>query len=172
MQYLDAITRVWGDWALFQRLLTVLRRVGDRHGGASIANIAVRWVLDHPFVGAVLVGTSAFPPSQSQSRRNTSTDVLFFLSPSSLTYFFLPRMNDNRANLRYDLIPRIYARPPISKLQQQGTRLGVSEHPEDNLNVFRFRLSDVDRTDIEAILERSNGRKMITLIGDCGAEYR
>jgi predicted oxidoreductase len=48
---------VWGDWALFQRLLTVLRRVGDRHGGASIANIAVRWVLDHPFVGAVLVGT-------------------------------------------------------------------------------------------------------------------
>jgi hypothetical protein len=57
-QYLDAITRVWGDWALFQQLLTVLRQVGDRHGGASIANIAVRWVLDHPFVGAVLVGTS------------------------------------------------------------------------------------------------------------------
>ena len=54
----------------------------------------------------------------------------------------------------------------------QGTRLGVSEHPEDNLNVFRFRLSDSDRADIEAVLERSNGRKMITLIGDCGAEYR
>ena len=55
---------------------------------------------------------------------------------------------------------------------QKGTRLGVSEHPEDNLNVFRFRLSDTDRADIEAVLERSNGRKMITLIGDCGAEYR
>jgi hypothetical protein len=54
----------------------------------------------------------------------------------------------------------------------QGTRLGVSEHPEDNLNVFRFRLSDSDRADIEAVLERSNGRKMITLIGDCGVEYR
>jgi len=54
----------------------------------------------------------------------------------------------------------------------KGTRLGVSEHPEDNLNVFRFRLSDADRADIEAVLERSNGRKMITLIGDCGAEYR
>ncbi|KAI9507303.1 Aldo/keto reductase [Russula earlei] len=107
-KYLDAITRVWGDWALFQRLLTVLRKIGDQHGGVSIANIAVRWVLDHTFVGAVLV----------------------------------------------------------------GTRLGVSEHPEDNLNVFRFHLSDSDRVDIEAVLERSNGRKMITLIGDCGAEYR
>jgi diketogulonate reductase-like aldo/keto reductase len=58
--------------------------------------------------------------------------------------------------------------PPL----QKGTRLGVSEHPEDNLNVFKFRLSDADRADIEAVLDRSNGRKMITLIGDCGAEYR
>ncbi|KAH8987254.1 Aldo/keto reductase [Lactarius akahatsu] len=107
-KYLDAITRAWGDWALFQQLLAVLRKIGDRHGGATIANVAVRWVLDHPFVGAVLV----------------------------------------------------------------GTRLGVSEHPEDNLNVFKFRLSDADRADIEAVLDRSNGRKMITLIGDCGAEYR
>ena len=38
--------------------------------------------------------------------------------------------------------------------------------------MFRFHLTDTDRTDIEAVLERSNGRKMITLIGDCGAEYR
>ncbi|KAH9044967.1 Aldo/keto reductase [Lactarius deliciosus] len=52
----NAITRAWGDWALFQQLLAVLRKVGDRHGGATIANVAVRWVLDHPFVGAVLVG--------------------------------------------------------------------------------------------------------------------
>jgi hypothetical protein len=65
-------------------------------------------------------------------------------------------------------------RSPLTRytLLQKGTRLGVSEHPEDNLNVFRFRLSDTDRADIEAVLERSNGRKMITLIGDCGAEYR
>ena len=57
-QYLDAITRAWGDWALFQQLLAVLRKIGDRHGGATIANVAVRWVLDHSFVGAVLVGAS------------------------------------------------------------------------------------------------------------------
>ena len=55
-QYLDVITKAWGDWTLFQELLSTLRKVGDLHGGASIANIATRWVLDHPFVGAVLVG--------------------------------------------------------------------------------------------------------------------
>lgn len=53
-----------------------------------------------------------------------------------------------------------------------GSRLGVSEHPDDNKNVFRIRLSEEDRDDIEAVLDKSNGRKMITVIGDCGAEYR
>jgi len=107
-KYLDVIVKAWGDWTLFQELLTALRKIGDRHGGASIANIATRWVLDHPFVGAVLV----------------------------------------------------------------GTRLGVSEHPDDNLKAFSVRLTDADRAEIEAVLDRSNGRRMITLIGDCGAEYR
>ena len=50
------ILKVWGDWALFQVLLTTLRAVGDRHGGVSIANVATRWVLEHPFVGAVIIG--------------------------------------------------------------------------------------------------------------------
>jgi len=55
-KYLDIILRAWGNWALFQALLTVLRTIADRHNGLSIANIATRWVLDHPFVGAVIVG--------------------------------------------------------------------------------------------------------------------
>ncbi|OCH86244.1 Aldo/keto reductase [Obba rivulosa] len=55
-KYLDMILKAWGDWQLFQSLLTVLRRIGDRHGGVSIANVATRWVLDHPFVGAVIIG--------------------------------------------------------------------------------------------------------------------
>ncbi|THG95453.1 hypothetical protein EW026_g6204 [Hermanssonia centrifuga] len=55
-KYLDMILKAWGNWSLFQSLLTALRRIGDRHGGESIANIAVRWVLDHAFVGAVIVG--------------------------------------------------------------------------------------------------------------------
>jgi len=50
------IVKAWGTWTLFQSLLRTLRAIGDRHGGLSIANIATRWVLDHPFVGAVIVG--------------------------------------------------------------------------------------------------------------------
>jgi diketogulonate reductase-like aldo/keto reductase len=107
-QYLDMIVRAWGTWDLFQSLLRVLRAIGDRHGGLSIANVATRWVLDHPFVGAVLI----------------------------------------------------------------GARLGLSEHPEDNQHAFGFQLNARDNQEIEEILEQSNSRRMITTIGDCGAEYR
>jgi len=107
-KYLDMILKAWGDWELFQSLLAVLRSIGDRHGGLSIANVATRWVLDHPCVGAVII----------------------------------------------------------------GARLGLSEHPTDNQKVFGFTLSEEDRSAIEVVLDRSNGRRMITSIGDCGAEYR
>lgn len=53
-----------------------------------------------------------------------------------------------------------------------GARLGLSEHPDENQQVYGFRLSEDDHATIEAVLERSNGRVMITAIGDCGAEYR
>ncbi|RDX43371.1 Aldo/keto reductase [Lentinus brumalis] len=55
-KYLDVILKAWGTWDLFQRLLRLLRDIADRHGGVSIANIAVRWVLEHQFVGAVILG--------------------------------------------------------------------------------------------------------------------
>ncbi|KAJ7696222.1 NADP-dependent oxidoreductase domain-containing protein [Mycena rosella] len=55
-KYLDIILKAWGSWALFQDLLVVLRGIGDLHDGASVSNIAMRWVLDHPVVGAVLIG--------------------------------------------------------------------------------------------------------------------
>ncbi len=47
----------FGGWPLFQRLLAVLRQVADRHH-ASIANIAVRHVLDRPHVAGAIVGAS------------------------------------------------------------------------------------------------------------------
>ncbi|KAJ7238269.1 NADP-dependent oxidoreductase domain-containing protein [Mycena haematopus] len=53
-KYLDFIIRAWGSWTLFQELLIVLRGIGERHGGASVSNVAMRWVLDHPAVGAIL----------------------------------------------------------------------------------------------------------------------
>ncbi|KAI0685209.1 Aldo/keto reductase [Cytidiella melzeri] len=107
-KYLDMIVKAWGSWSLFQSLLAVLRNIGDRHGGVSIANVATRWVLDQPAVGAVII----------------------------------------------------------------GTRMGITDHTEDNHKVMRLKLDDDDRADIEAVLDRSNGRRLITTIGDCGAEYR
>ena len=50
------ITRAWGSWSLFQELLVALRAIADKYEGMSIANVATRWVLDHPFVGAVIIG--------------------------------------------------------------------------------------------------------------------
>ncbi|KAI0730180.1 Aldo/keto reductase [Fomitopsis betulina] len=107
-KYLDMILKAWGDWPLFQQLLSILRTIGDRHGGMSIANVATRWVLDHPCVGAVII----------------------------------------------------------------GARVGLSEHTDDNRRVFSLQLTKEDNTDIDTILEQSNGRRLITSIGDCGAEYR
>ncbi|KIJ96712.1 hypothetical protein K443DRAFT_682115 [Laccaria amethystina LaAM-08-1] len=107
-KYLDMIVKAWGSWELFQALLHVLRSIGDRHAGRSISNIATRWVLDHPFVGAVII----------------------------------------------------------------GARLGLSEHSDDNQRVFGFNLTVKDNEEIEAVLVHSNGRRIITTIGDCGAEYR
>ena len=53
-----------------------------------------------------------------------------------------------------------------------GARLGLSEHPDENRRVFGFTLTDQDNQDIEVVLAKSNGRRLITTIGDCGAEYR
>ena len=46
---------LWGGWALFQELLAACRKVADRHE-VSIANVAVRAVLEEPGVGGVIVG--------------------------------------------------------------------------------------------------------------------
>ncbi|CAK5276350.1 unnamed protein product [Mycena citricolor] len=110
-KYLDMILKAWGSWALFQTLLRCLRDIADEHGfDVSIANIATRWVLDQPGVGAVLV----------------------------------------------------------------GARLGITSHLEDNLRVFSpaCKLTEQDNHKIEVVLAQSQGRRMITTIGDCGAEYR
>ena len=49
------MVEAWGDWALFQRLLVTLKGVGDKHS-VSIANVAVRYILDRPTVAGVIVG--------------------------------------------------------------------------------------------------------------------
>jgi aryl-alcohol dehydrogenase-like predicted oxidoreductase len=50
-QMIDA----WGGWTLFQELLQVLKQIADQHG-VSLANVAVRSILDRPTVAGVIVG--------------------------------------------------------------------------------------------------------------------
>ena len=51
-----------------------------------------------------------------------------------------------------------------------GARLGIAEHLADNARVFGFALDDGDLALIEAVLAKS--RDLMTVIGDCGDEYR
>jgi len=97
----------WGGWALFQELLTALAAVAKKYN-VSISNVAVRWVLDHDYVGAVIV----------------------------------------------------------------GARMGISEHTEENLKAFSFKLDEDDKVRIQAILDRCRARDMFEAMGDCGGEYR
>lgn len=53
--------RHWGGWPLFQTLLTTCRAVADRHPttNATIATVAIGWVLRQKAVGGVIVGLRA-----------------------------------------------------------------------------------------------------------------
>ncbi|TQB74822.1 hypothetical protein MPDQ_004264 [Monascus purpureus] len=50
-----AMIQSWGGWELFQELLRVLKSIAIKRN-VSISNVATRWVLDFPYVGAVIVG--------------------------------------------------------------------------------------------------------------------
>lgn len=50
-----SVLRQDGGWAWLQRLLQALRGVADRHN-TTISNVAARWVLQRPGVGAVILG--------------------------------------------------------------------------------------------------------------------
>ncbi|KAF4636974.1 hypothetical protein G7Y89_g1113 [Cudoniella acicularis] len=47
--------QVQGEGDLFQQLLITLWIIGKKHN-VSISNVATRWVLDHDYVGAVIIG--------------------------------------------------------------------------------------------------------------------
>ena len=46
---------VWGDWTLFQELLNILNKISLKYD-VSIANVAVRYVLENPTVAGAIVG--------------------------------------------------------------------------------------------------------------------
>ncbi|KAJ4331593.1 hypothetical protein N0V87_009045 [Didymella glomerata] len=105
-KYFEMI-QTWGDWDLFQTLLRTLKDIAIKHS-VSISNVATRWVLDFPYVGAVIV----------------------------------------------------------------GARMGVSEHTEENLKTYGWRLGDDDQANIEKVLEKSRREEVFQVMGDCGSEYR
>jgi aryl-alcohol dehydrogenase-like predicted oxidoreductase len=51
-----------------------------------------------------------------------------------------------------------------------GARLGISDHINNNTNVFNFSLDRSDNDDINVICTKSNN--LFEIIGDCGDEYR
>ena len=96
---------LWGGWPLFQELLHTLRSIANKHQ-VSIANVAVRYILDKPQVAGVIA----------------------------------------------------------------GARLGRTEHRDDTGKVFDFALDTDDLTAIQFATDHS--RDLVTIIGDCGDEYR
>ena len=50
-QMIDA----WGGWPLFQELLATLKPIAGKHQ-VSIANLAVRYILDRPAVAGAIIG--------------------------------------------------------------------------------------------------------------------
>ncbi|KUJ17453.1 aldo/keto reductase-like protein [Mollisia scopiformis] len=105
-KYFEMIT-IWGGWKLFQELLTILSTIGKKHK-VSISVVAVRWVLEHEYVGAVIV----------------------------------------------------------------GVRMGISEHVEENLKAFTFKLDEEDLGEVQKVLDKSKARDVFEAMGDCGSEYR
>jgi len=53
-KYFEMIT-IWGGWVLFQELLEMLAAIGMKYE-VSVSSVAIRWVLDHEYVGAVIIG--------------------------------------------------------------------------------------------------------------------
>jgi len=51
-----------------------------------------------------------------------------------------------------------------------GTRLGISEHRNDNSKVFEINLDSEDYSMIESVTKKS--QNLFEVIGDCGSEYR
>jgi aryl-alcohol dehydrogenase-like predicted oxidoreductase len=53
-----------------------------------------------------------------------------------------------------------------------GARMGISEHVEENLNVFSFKLDSDDLSQIQTVLDKCRAREVFEAMGDCGSEYR
>ncbi len=56
----------WGSWEAFQKLLFTLDAIAEKHG-VDLTNVATRWLLDRPAVGAVIIGARLGISDHSES---------------------------------------------------------------------------------------------------------
>ncbi|KAL1861692.1 hypothetical protein Daus18300_008660 [Diaporthe australafricana] len=72
-KYFDMV-QTWGSWPEFQVLLDTLSSVAKKHGGdISLTNVASRWVLQQPSVGAIIVGNRLGVSSHAAENLNIFT---------------------------------------------------------------------------------------------------
>jgi aryl-alcohol dehydrogenase-like predicted oxidoreductase len=76
-KYKQMIDR-WGGWNLFQELLSTLKRIAQKHN-VSIANVAIRYILDKSAVAGVIIGIRL---GISDHRNNNSELFNFSLDKS------------------------------------------------------------------------------------------
>ncbi|PSR77881.1 hypothetical protein BD289DRAFT_137244 [Coniella lustricola] len=82
-KYFDMLQN-WGSWTDFQHLLSTLAAIADKHNSSqhhhtcptaaatkiTLTNIATRWILQQPSVGAVIVGTRLGVSTHAQDNLN------------------------------------------------------------------------------------------------------
>lgn len=78
------IVDAWGGWELLQQLLATLNAIAAKHQ-VSIANVAVRYVLDQPTVAGVIVGTRLSLSEHIQDTANIFSFALDAADHSKIT---------------------------------------------------------------------------------------
>ncbi|KAH9225468.1 hypothetical protein K456DRAFT_1852208 [Colletotrichum gloeosporioides 23] len=95
LKYHDMIMH-WGTWRDFQDLLEILSTVAQEHG-VSLSNVAARWVLQQPAVGAIIVGTRLGVSSHVEENLATFE---FTLSDWDLDRINIMAVGSNRVRTR------------------------------------------------------------------------
>lgn len=90
----------WGSWDSFQTLLQALKRISIKHD-VDLANVASRWILNRPCVGAIIVGTRLGISNNSESNLKVFSLVLDKEDTEQLNEYAL---HNDRARMLYDKI--------------------------------------------------------------------
>ena len=162
--------QAWGNWALFQRLLRTLRSIAEKHSRGmagtriSIANVALRWVLQQRGVSSVVCYVCARAPARiracvcARARACACVGVCACACVRARVLCTCSGSADSergscvlRVSVLYKLILSRFT--PAYYVQVVGARLGKPScrmHLAENARVFDFAL---DSEDLQAISE-------------------